>query len=179
MRGSCYFSKPKKTRISATDAATPSGARKAPDPLIDIGIRQRKKLLERRQPRLVHARNALIRITPQDEVQFFGAAMIGAIKRALASDFKPVHEKPCGSREAAPVVSPSFAQYRRMSNSFQFDEAPLSWNSAAKRSSPERMTLPKPDAPFRIESSAVLAEEGLYAPLQSLKGLGARGEELL
>ena len=39
------------------------------------------------------------------------------------------------------------------------------------------MTLPNPDAPK--SRAALLGEEGLYAPLQSLAGLGARGEELL
>ncbi len=39
------------------------------------------------------------------------------------------------------------------------------------------MTLPKPETSSRRE--ALLGEEGLYAPLQSLAGLGARGEELL
>jgi len=41
------------------------------------------------------------------------------------------------------------------------------------------MTLPKPDAPSRPAESSSLSEEGLYAPLKSLTGLGARGEELL
>src|SRR5208337_3977965 len=62
-----------------------------------------------------------------------------------------------------------------MSDSLQSDEAP--WHGREVRSSPGRMTLPNPDAPSA--RAALLGEEGLYAPLQSLAGLGARGEELL
>src|SRR5271157_1888383 len=62
-----------------------------------------------------------------------------------------------------------------MSDTLQLGEAP--WHGRELRSSPGRMTLPKPDAPSA--RAALLGEEGLYAPLQSLAGLGARGEELL
>ncbi len=41
------------------------------------------------------------------------------------------------------------------------------------------MTLLKPGAQPRPAPSPALSEEGLYAPLKSLTGLGARGEELL
>ena len=39
------------------------------------------------------------------------------------------------------------------------------------------MTLDTPDTPSARE--ALAGEEGLYAPLKSLAGLGARGEELI
>ncbi len=41
------------------------------------------------------------------------------------------------------------------------------------------MTIVKPSAPSGTAASFALSEEGLYAPLRSLTGLGARGEELL
>ncbi|MGO9484018.1 MAG: ATP-dependent DNA helicase RecG, partial [Rhodomicrobium sp.] len=62
-----------------------------------------------------------------------------------------------------------------MSDTLQLGEAP--WHGRELRSSPGRMTLPKPDEPSA--PAATLGEEGLYAPLKSLSGLGARGEELL
>ncbi|MFZ0569140.1 MAG: DEAD/DEAH box helicase, partial [Rhodomicrobium sp.] len=66
-----------------------------------------------------------------------------------------------------------------MSDSFQFGEAAMPWHGAQTRSSPERMTLLTPDAPSSPAANHAVSEEGLYAPLQSLSGLGARGDELL
>ncbi len=63
------------------------------------------------------AGHALASITPENEVELLGAAVTGAIKRALAPDFKPVHENALWiAREHAPVERPSFAQYRRGGN---------------------------------------------------------------
>ena len=70
-----------------------------------------------------------------------------------------------------------FAIVPRMSDTFPTVEAAPPWHGRHVRSSPGRMTLEKPDKPSRRE--ALLGEEGLYAPLQALAGLGARGEELL
>src|SRR5271165_290615 len=105
--------------------------------------------------------------------------MMGAIKRALASQFKPGHEKPCGSRAAEPVKAPSFAQYRRMSDSFQFNEAALPWNSEQKSSSSLPMPPLKTDALPQAATAAKASDpDGLFAPLKSLRGLGPRAEEL-
>ncbi len=48
-------------------------------------------MFEECQLRLIHAGDELFCITAQDQIQFFRAAMMRAIKCALASDFKPVH----------------------------------------------------------------------------------------
>src|SRR5262249_54214446 len=69
-----------------------------------------------------------------------------------------------------------FRQYRKMSDSFQFQEAGLPWNSDNKLTSPTAMSLQKQDAPLSDPRSALA---GLAAPLASLKGLGSRGESLL
>jgi ATP-dependent DNA helicase RecG len=64
-----------------------------------------------------------------------------------------------------------------MTDSFQFDEAPLPFKEEEKLSSCLSMTLGDDSAaekPARPSSF-----DGLYAPLSSLRGLGSRGEELL
>jgi ATP-dependent DNA helicase RecG len=67
-----------------------------------------------------------------------------------------------------------------MIDSFQFNEAALPWNNEKKLSSPMRMPPPKSQMPSRDAQTELLRETGaLEAPLKSLKGLGARGEELL
>ena len=67
-----------------------------------------------------------------------------------------------------------------MADSFQFNEAALPWNSEQTLTSPMPMSLQKPHTPnadaqgdYRLEMAPLLA------PLTSLKGLGARGQELL
>ncbi len=88
------------------------------NPLVDIGIGQRQEVLEEVQPRLIHAWDMLLRITAQDQVQFFRAAMMGAIKRALAFDFKPVHGKTLPILRPDGVRPPSFPQFCRLCNAF-------------------------------------------------------------
>jgi ATP-dependent DNA helicase RecG len=63
-----------------------------------------------------------------------------------------------------------------MSDSFQLGEAAEPWHRAQMRSSQGRMTLSKQDAPPKRAASWA---DGLFAPLKSLTGLGARSEELL
>ncbi len=69
----------------------------------------------------------------------------------------------------------------RMSDLFQFNEAPLLWKAGEKAVSPFKMTLLKTEPPPRAAAvkSRPADADGLFAPLTSLKGLGARGEELL
>jgi ATP-dependent DNA helicase RecG len=64
-----------------------------------------------------------------------------------------------------------------MSETFPTGEAALPWHGRELRSSPGCMTLQKPDTSSR--RAELPGEEGLYAPLKSLAGLGPRGEELL
>src|SRR5258706_1493019 len=89
-------------------------------------------------------------------------------------------KKPCGSRVYVPMRTPSFEQYRCMTDSFQFNEAALPWNSEQKFASPVCMPIPEPDTPASAENHGPVREmSGLMAHLKSLKGLGPRGEELL
>jgi ATP-dependent DNA helicase RecG len=76
--------------------------------------------------------------------------------------------------------APYFAQYRRMSDSFQFNEAASPWNNGQKSASPLDMTVleQKTSLPASLSAEAKDADP-LFAPLQSLKGLGPRAEELL
>src|SRR5262249_38984128 len=106
-----------------------------PYPVIDIRVRKQQKLFEGGEPLGCHLWNACRGKAAQDEIKLFGAPMVGAIKRALAPKFKPVHEMPCGSRPFDGTQLPSFAQYRRMRDSFQFQEAPLPWKVEEKFSS--------------------------------------------
>ncbi len=78
-----------------------------------------------------------------------------------------------------PVNPPSFAQYRSMIDSFQFNEPALPWNNPEIGSSSDPMP---PAVPNRARDSAgknAVSSEGLFAPLKTLKGLGPRGEELV
>jgi hypothetical protein len=88
------------------------------NPLIDIGIGQRQEMFEECQPRLIHAWDMFYCITAQDQIQFFRAAMNGAVDRALASDFKPVHEKSPINHTPRGVCLASFPQFLRWRNSF-------------------------------------------------------------
>jgi ATP-dependent DNA helicase RecG len=65
-----------------------------------------------------------------------------------------------------------------MIDSFQFNEASSPWNAGERHSSLPCMLPVKTDE-SSDGASPGFPGEGLFAPLKSLKGLGARGEELL
>jgi predicted SnoaL-like aldol condensation-catalyzing enzyme len=62
-------------------------------PAIDVWIGQHKKLFKGGKASLIHFRDAVLREAPKNKVEFFRASVGGAIKRALAPEFKPIHEK--------------------------------------------------------------------------------------